>query len=426
MGSINPADHFTVLMHHELRASGLVGNLCAIALRLDGVPDAHQIRQRCTQFAAQFPQSTARLRRQGRQFHWQDTDRPIPVESHRWQADVPGDRDAVLTRLLNEHPPQDDIPPFSLHLLNGGDESLLVLRWFHPAFDAKGAELVLHHLFGEPTESKAPAVPVLENLIAKWSLWQKIKLGFKAKRMVDRLDRYSSILPSGVSEQAPGFAFRLANINRMQSDEILANARREVGLMGISQYFIGCMMRALSQVGCGVDGDAFCVPYAMNLRRRKALLPIFGNQVSFLFAQAPKALVAERESLFRHLLEQSKAAVRDELDKAMLPLLQAGSWLSLKKLGQIVRFNAKGRERSSFWFSFTGEMEPAIASIAGCEVVGIHQFTPVTAPPSLGLLVGQYRGELTLSLNFIPTHFDDDWLDRLQRIFIAELLGEGQ
>ena len=426
MGPINPADHFTLVMHREIRAAGLAGNLCAIALELDGVPPRATVAARCRQFNERFPQATARLRQHGRRFHWEPrAGGEIPFHPIAWNVDEPGARDAILAEVLNRQHPEHDIPPIELFLLEGDGRSVLVLRWFHPAFDAKGAELVLYHLFGDAPPADATAEPVLENLIARWSLWDKIKLGFKAKRMVEGLDRHVSTLPSAATHDTAGFRFNLLTLDRDDSSKVLANARRDVGLMGTTLYFIGCMMRALTTLGCAVEGDAFCVPYAMNLRRRRAVLPVFGNQVSFLFAQAPTDLLADRAALFRHLLDQSKHAVRDGLDRAMLPLLQAGSWLPLEKLGRIVRYNAQGRERSSFWFSFTGEMEPPLSAVEGCTVTGIGQFTPVTAPPSLGLLVSQTSGRLTLCFNFIPEHFDADWLDRLRAALLTELLDAG-
>jgi hypothetical protein len=164
------------------------------------------------------------------------------------------------------------------------------------------------------------------------------------------------------------------------------------------------------------------VPYAANLRRRKALSPMFGNQVSFLFAQAGRDTVRSRQQLFAHLREQNRAAIRQGLDHAMLPLMQAGSWLSLEKYGRIVRNSPNGRERSSFWFSYTGEMEPEPEAIAGCPVRGMYQVSQVSSPPGLGLLASIFQGRLVLSYNCINNQVQGDWLERLTQAMTAELL----
>jgi hypothetical protein len=106
----------------------------------------------------------------------------------------------------------------------------------------------------------------------------------------------------------------------------------------------------------------------------------------------------------------------------MLPLMQAGSWLSLDKYGCIVRNSPSQRERSSFWFSYTGDMEPAPAVIAGCRVRSMYQVSQVTTPPGLGLLVSSFQGRLVLSYNYINNQVQTDWLERLAQAMTAELL----
>ena len=104
--------------------------------------------------------------------------------------------------------------------------------------------------------------------------------------------------------------------------------------------------------------------------------------------------------------------------------MQAGSWLSLEKYGRIVRDSPSGRERSSFWFSYTGDMEPEPVAIAGCPVCGMYQLSQVTAPPGLGLLASHFQGRLVLSYNCINNQLQSDWLERLTQAMTTELLDE--
>lgn len=415
------------MMDREIRAAGLAGNLCALVLVLDGVPDADFIRHRCNAFQRRFPLAMARLVWRGKQYHWNhQAQQPIPFRLVHVDSADPQQRhrDELTTDVLNRPVEPESASPFELTLIVYGATSQLVLRWFHPAFDAKGAELVLYHLFGEGESGGQTAGSVLDKLLSDWGLWQKIKLGYRAKRMIEQLDQASSTLPSRQTTPSTGYAFDVTNLGRERSTLVFEHAKQQVGMTAISLYFIGCMMRALDKTRCEDPGDAYCVPYAMNLRRRKALFPVFGNQVSFLFAQAPCALVADRSGLFKHLREQSMMAVRQGYDRAMLPLMQAGSWLSLEKMGQIVRYSAKRRERASFWYSHTGEMDPEIVEVGGCAVKAVHPHSPVTAPPSLGLLVGQHQGAIILSLNFIPEHFAAGWIGQLRTALIDELLSD--
>jgi hypothetical protein len=182
-------------------------------------------------------------------------------------------------------------------------------------------------------------------------------------------------------------------------------------------------MRAIDQAG-SLEKEGFCVPFAMNIRKRKALFPLVGNQVTFLFAQASMEQVRDRSALFKTLREQYKQTVRDGLEYAMIPLMEAGSWLSLEKFGDIIRNAPKGGERSSFWFSYTGEPDPKVVSVAGARVLAMFQLSQVTAPPSLAMLVNQYNGILTFSFSYIAGQIDQQWLNLLIEKLSVELNGQ--
>lgn len=424
---LNPADHFTLMMDHEIRASGLAGNFCGVVLELDGVPDRELVAQRCRQFGRRFPRAVARLKRQGRQYAWTvDGAANVPFHFHKLAApDAPErTREQLLLEILNRPTPALEAPPAELHLVEDSGKSALLLRWFHPACDARGAELLLHHLFQPDTSTPPAAQATLETLLSKWHFWEKAKLAYKAVGNIRRLDAQSSILPEASAPSTPRLGLRRVNLDREQSARVMSQAVRQTGMMGISLYFIGCLMRALDQAGNSSTGDAYCIPYAMNFRKSKSLYPVFGNQVSFLFAQAGRQLVKSREALFSHLREQNKQAIKNRQDYAMLPLMQLGSWLTLQKHGAIVRQSPHGRERSSAWFSYTGDMYPAPSQVAGCAVTGVYQLSPVTLPPALGLLASRFDGRIMLSYNFIDGCFSDDWLDALTRSVTTELLGQ--
>lgn len=413
-------------MDHEIRRSGLAGNFCAVVLELEGRPDVRQLETCCRDFPARFPRSVARLRRQGRQYAWQlFVDKVLPFELYDLPDGDWGSGEWRVADIINTNCSPAEAAPVELHLLRGAERSLLVLKWFHPACDAKGIELVLHHLFRHDTAEPAFEDSALDSLLQRWSLWQKIRLGLKARKNIGLLDRASSILPVAGVQLPDALAVRLKRFDVVESAGVLNRARNSTGLTGTALYFIGCMMRALEQVGCSQGGEAYLVPYAVNLRRSRAIYPVFGNQVSFLFTQAERKIVTSRERLFAHLKEQNRASIRAGMDHAMLPLMQAASWLPLEKHGSIVRFSPHGRERSSFWFSYTGPMDPEPEEIAGCPVTGMYQVSQVTAPPSMGLLVSSFGGQLTLSLNYTANQFLPAWIDDLMDALRGELLPDG-
>jgi hypothetical protein len=429
---LNPGDHFTLMMDHEIRKSGLAGNFCAIALQLQGVPDLLELERRCKEFSERFPRAVARLQSHGRQYAWRlAPSHSLPFQCHDLNSKGEDAAYSQMEAILNRRSLPAESPPVEIHLIQQDGISWLMLRWYHPACDAKGAELIIHHLFQtESTESADTDSPV-DKILQDWGWWQKIKLGFRAKRYIDRFDHYSSVLPKpeaagkgAGTESGEGLAIFVKEFTIEPSTNILLNARKATGMTGTALYFIGCMMRALQRIDGDVEGDAFLVPYAVNFRRNRAIYPVFGNQVSFLFVQAERRIVQSRERLFAHLKEQNRVAIKQRQDLAMLPLMQAAAWLPLEKHGRIVRQTPKGRERSSFWFSYTGGMEPAQNDILGCPIISMAQMSQVTDPPALALLVNSFQGRLILSLNYPKGRFSRDWIQRLVSLLGSELLAE--
>ncbi|OIO74038.1 MAG: hypothetical protein AUJ57_03230 [Zetaproteobacteria bacterium CG1_02_53_45] len=418
---LNTADHFTLMMDHEIRQSGLAGNFCALVFKLASHPDAEILSSRANAFVARFPETNVRLIQKGRRYFWQSNrDRKPSLFFHHTAETSEAGLD-LIGDIINTATPATAAAPVAFHLIDMPGHSYFLLRWFHPICDAKGAELIVHHLLGD--ENKAEGEDAFAQLTAKWGVWKKIGMMYRAKRHIDSMDTISSSLPRTTAVVADRLKFHVMHFDNDTSKQIMARSMKEAGMMGTALYFIGCLMRALDRVGCD-EGQGFCVPYAMNMRKRKALFPLLGNQVSFLFAQANLQQVRDRKQLFTSLREQYKATVRSGLDHALVPLMEAGSWLPLEKYGRIIRNTPKGRERSSFWFSYTGEPDPKLTEIAGAQVTSMFQLSQVTAAPSLGMLVSQYNGAITLSFNYVASQIAPEWLDALTKEMAAQLKGE--
>ncbi len=417
---LNTADHFTLMMDHEIRLSGLAGNFCALVFELEKKPDAEALRNRTDDFVIRFPDINVRLKQHGRHFTWVDNPDKHPSLFFQHKADNKVIALEVIEDIINTDTPALTIAPVEFHLIDMPVGSFFMLRWFHPICDAKGAELIVHHLLSN--EDIEEGENTFLQLTSKWGFWKKVGMMFKAKRHIDAMDKISSSLPKIHDTPANRLKFHIVQFDVDTSKQIMAKSMKEAGMMGTALYFIGCLMRSMQQAGCD-EQEGFCVPYAMNMRKRKALFPLLGNQVSFLFAQASMRQVRDRQQLFTTLREQHKETVRSGLDHALVPLMEAGSWLPLKKFGQIIRNTPKGQERSSFWFSYTGEPDPKITEVGGAKVVTMFQLSQVTAPPSLGMLVSKYNGAITLSFNYVSSQIDEHWLASLTEIMSAELQG---
>lgn len=431
--ALNPADYFTLALDDESRREGMPGGLCGYVLELRQPPDLAQLTARLEEFAQRFPLVGASLQQRGRRFYWVPRANPPPLfydEACPEGEDEARYQQRFLETLLNQRETREAVAPISFHLLRGTAQCWLAMRWLHPFCDARGADLVLQYLccddparraaFGEP----ADALPLLGAKLAQYLWWQKIALFLKAKRYIQEIDRLPSILPPLSGAAPERLAFAVQRLDAADSARIAELARQQAGIGGTSLYTIGCLMRALRRVDPQAPGEAYCATYAFNLRKQRALAPLFGNHVGGLFAQAPRGIVEDRAALFQHLKQQNARVIRGQLDYAFLPLMWAGSHLPLAKYGKTLRQSPRsGSERSSFWFSDIGQPEMPGGQCCGAEITGMLHLCQPTSPPALAVLNCSYRQRVTITYNFVEPLLQHDWITRLQAAVREELLG---
>jgi NRPS condensation-like uncharacterized protein len=402
-------------------------------LELSKPPDIETLKQRSEEFQCRFPLSGATLRQIGRHYYWCNRQKTTPLfhlhhcpDNH---SETEFHHNATVT-LINEKQVREETAPVEFHLLQGPTTSILLIRWLHPFCDARGADLILKYLctqnpderrlFGEPQTGS-----LVNEQLNKYRWWEKISLLMKAKRHIKTLDQLESIQPFNNDQSPQGLNYRVHRLTIEETHQIEAQARKYTGIMATSLYYFGCLIRALEKLNPESRGQAYCVPYAFNLRKQKALTPITGNHVCALFAQVPRAIVNNRKQLFDYLKKQNVHAIREQLDYAFLPMMWAGSWLSLQKYGKILRHaNGSGKERSSFWFSDIGRLDMPTDGFPGSKITGVFHSCQITTPPGLALLSCIYRGQLTLSYNFIEPVLHVRQANQLHRLMRAELLGQ--
>ena len=432
---LNPADSFTLAMDEEIRRDGLAGSYGCFALELSNFPDIMALQQRITEFGQRFPVAQASLQQIGRRFYWCKRNSPPPLffqhlcPEGRNEADF---QKNTIDSIINHKQARETTTPIEFHLLTGPAKHTFFTRWLHPFCDARGADLILKYLCtSEETQRRQFGLPETGPLVyaqlAKYRWWQKIGLLLKGKRYIGTLDSLESIQPFNCDQRPQRLNYTIQRLSETETGQAIKQARQQVGLTGTSLYYIGCLMRALEKMYPDNAGEAFCVPYAFNLRKQKALTPMTGNHLSALFAQAPRDIVQDRQKLFAHLKQQNAQVIRQQLDYAFLPLMWAGSWLSLIEYGKTLRLSyGSGKERSSFWFSDVGRLDIPADSFPGAEINSVFHVCQVTTPPALAFLTCIFRNRLTLSYNFVEPVCNPGQIEKLHQLMLAELLGESE
>lgn len=432
LATLNIADSFTLAMDEEIRHDGLPGSLCGFALELDQIPDIEILQQRINKFSRHFPVALASLQQHGKRFYWCKRETPPQLFFQHHCTDKQSGQSfqkQTLLQLINEKKERADIAPIEFHLISDSEQTTFFIRWIHPFCDARGIDLIVKFLCAETEKernlfTKTTDKPLVNIQLDKYRWWQKIILLLKGKRYIAKIDNLQSIQAFDFNQAPKQLNHTIKRLTQQQTKQVNKLARKHGGLTGTSLYYIGCLMRALEKINPDSEGEAYCSPYAFNLRKQRVLSPVTANHVCALFAQAPRELVNDRKKLFNHLKQQNADVIRQKLDYAFLPLMWAGSWLSLDEYGKILRLSSKGKERSSFWFSDIGKVDLPIENFPGAIIERIFHLCQVTTPPGFALLCSNYQNQLTLSYSFVEPIISEQQIEALHQQLLAELLEE--
>lgn len=427
---LSPADHVMLVMDREIRSAGLPGAWCGFGLELEGTPDPNCLHNGLAALSEAFPVLSARLVQRGRRFGWQRSGDPIPFTQHTLSSDA-GDDDFLHQTLLDLINASADAfspqtRPLTIHLLKGRDISMVLAIWLHPLFDAGGAKRVFDFLMAGPEQRQAflkDDTSLIQKKLRAWPWWHKLRLFWRGKghnEWLDQLDSSLATEPAETDSRSLGQA--TLELTEDQTRTVEKRILQQAGSAGRSLFLIACLMRTLETLEPSQRNDAWCIPYAFNLRPSNAPVPVTGNQVSVLFAQAPHSLVQDRRALLDHLKRQYADTVRRELDMAYLPLMWLGQWLSLEHFGRILRWQKSGGERSSAWFSDIGEIRFREPDFLGAPITKLHHASFITSPPSLAVLFSRFNGRLSASVNYLLPDIEPPWIEGFCQTLKGELL----
>ncbi len=426
---LNPSDQVLLAIDTEIRKDGNPGSNCGFALELEGSLDIDALQTGLLDLQKHFPSLSSRLEQRGKKtFGWKCIDAPIPLIIHSASKHTSTDTEAddqhqTLLAIINQGEPIKQAVPLDLHLIEGTQHSLLLLRWLHPLLDARGAKLIFDFLMSSNRQRYiGKDISLVEQRLYSWSWWKKLKTAWLGKHYNDTIDQLNSALPTVGSIGKQQLQCIIQQFSVEQTSSIMTNATQTLGMGYKSLYFIGCLMRALQRTGMAIENDAICVPYAFNLRQPNAPVPLLANHVSILFSQAPNAVITDRNALFEHLRKQYAQTIRRGLDYSFLPWMWVGRWMSLEKYGKVLRQQKSGGERGSVWFSDIGEMRFASEDFFGAQISGVRHLCLVTSPPSFAVLFGQFQGKLTIAYNFLQPDISTDWVNQVSAALKQELL----
>ena len=451
-----------------MRRYGLPGNVCRVALRLDGGLDADLLRRRVA--ASPILDWLARVR----------IVRSLPLVPPRWEAatepktifhehngastngaepgSLPG-RDvsprrptfAGTGRLGEASLPELEAavgslpasvtgrdlhaaegPSLALDLVSHADGSKhLVISWNHALMDARGAEFILRHLNAGEGVKDAPSVDNLINPaqqewnLSKW--WNNVKLarGSMAWLRKSGSEPLFTLMPGPRPVGPCRGQQRLISFTEAETARIDARCHNLNAAFRRSQLYLASSIRALHTVAQarGNKDGAYLVPVPHDMRRRGTNGPIFSNQLSILFYRIEARQAACLSETITELTRQMMNQIRDRFPEACMAALDMFKPLPLdyyvRHLGQPTR-----GKFASLCFSDSGETCAGMSSMLGGRITEVTHLVPTWRPPGLTVLFWSFTGRPRVLLSWVDDCLSTSEVSTLEQGLRSALLEE--
>jgi hypothetical protein len=369
------------------------------------------------------PWPAARLRRRmpWGQLHWAAGRRaalaPPPVR-RRAVATAEGFHQAIDTELNLAIDPRREAPLRFLIVDDGGGRSALIMTWFHPLMDPRGAQTLLQHLDHlDRHPCQAPwgaAVPQFTPTPDARGFRERGRLARQSLAYMRSVSRLPSVAPG--AGQAGPVRFRRESFLEPDGRESGEHAPRDIGWR---LAVVGKAMREL-QARRHVPEAPFLLPIAVDLRLKGEPGPSFGNMLAFHFARFSPSDTADVPRLASALRGQMAEALRQgqiEANEVAMSFLQ---YRPLWMIRRAVR-SIPGGETFAFNCADVADFPAPLARCFGRPVVNAYHVPAVPPRPGIGVFFNRCAGRHNLVVAWIEGRLSDDDVTRSVEIIRREM-----
>lgn len=407
---------------------GEVSNNALLVVDCDGPIAPPRVARALDRFLDVCPWPAARLRRPfpWGQLHWASGPRAAlvtPPVRHR-SVGSPEDLHAALEGELNETIDPRRDPPLRVLLVDcdlvpGPARGSLVLTWFHPLMDPRGAQNLLMHLAHLDSDNgPAPWRPAPPEFAAPPDPRPLKERGRLARRSLAYMRTLTHVPPvsPGTGLAAPGQArFRQArSIESALAGGGARGAREICGRLAV----VGKAMAELWERR-GLPDAPFFVPIAVDLRPKGEPGPIFGNMLAFHFARFKPSETADVTGLAKNLRRQMADAVRDGQVEASAVAME---FLKYRPVSAMLRMlpGTSGGETFSFNCADVMDFPAALESLFGRRVRNAYHVPAVLPRPGIGVFFNRCAGATNTVISWIEGAVSESEVAR-----IADVVHEG-
>ena len=314
-------------------------------------------------------------------------------------------------------------PPLRLLILDGpshaaGAPSVLVMTWFHPLMDPRGAQNLLRHLsYLDDHVSDAPwgtAVPAFAPTPDARPFRERGRLARQSLQYMRSVSRVPSVSPR--AGRAGPVRFRQESFVGGDPTASRDRATREIW------WRLAVVGKAIREIRArrGLPDVPFLLPIAVDLRPKGEPGPTFGNMLAFHFARFQPSDTADMPGLASALRSQMAEAVRQgqiEANEVAMTFLQ---YRPLWMIRRAVRW-ISGGDTFSFNCADVADFPVALARCFGRRVMNAYHVPAVPPRPGIGVFFNRCAGRNNLVVAWVDGVLSEDDVIRIVEIVREEM-----
>ena len=428
-------DYFMHGQDLRLRRNGLPGNICHAILQLEPGIDVEKLRKRLA--ASPIVDWLARVR----------ITRTVPLVAPQWRA---APQPPVIFREHQDGNTNKDDRTFlpqasAAHELHAGrgpalaldlirhpdNSSRLVLSWNHTLMDARGADLVLRHLFANPQPNGLPTVDHLVNPnqkrhnLANW--WENVKTAKGSVKWLHESGREPlfSLMPEIPSGKPCRNCWRAMSFTDDETRRIGARCEQLNASFRRSNFYLAASLRAVHTVAVsrGNQTGAYLIPVPHDMRRRGGSGPIFSNHLSILFYRLNPETASSVTAIIAELSRQMMEQIRTRFPESCMAALDMFKPLPLRYYVHHLGKPTRGKV-ATFCFSDSGETCAGMTEVFGARIHEVTHLVPAWRPPGLTVVFLTFSGRLSALLSWVDDCLTAAEVDVMERVIRGALLEE--
>lgn len=388
-----------------------------LAVHCAGPIDPERVRRSLDRFVDTCPWPAARLRRPfpWGKLHWAASRAghlARPPVRHETVATAEDVRRAIDAEINTAIDPRRE-PPLRFVILDGAPEAVgsgvLILTWFHPLMDPRGAQNLLHHLVHLDHGGDAPwgsTGPAFVRPADARSFRERGRLARQSLAYMQTLPRVQPVSAPALPRNGR-VRFRQVRFAECES------AARPVRITREIWWRVAVVGKAMLRLWAqrSVPDVPFLLPVAVDLRPKGDVGPTFGNVLAFHFARFKPSDAADVRRLASMLREQMADAVRgghiEANDVAM-------DFLQYRPLAFVRRaLRRTGGETFSFNCADVTDFPASLDQCFGRRVVNAYHVPAVPPRPGIGVFFNRCAGRTNVVVAWIDGVVTEDDVTRI-------------